>query len=154
MKYNKENLELVSKIIVDNLTLDLLPKKWRKRNSVKGGSKMFGHCHTASATLQKVFGTENIKLYRALDEEDIWHWWCVDKDDTRIDLTSSQYYGGRVPPYESGEKASILGWGYKKRVQEAQKQRDEIRSATREINNIKCEMHEIKDMLKILLDKK
>ena len=43
---------------------------------------------------------------------------------------------------------------YKKRVQEAQKQRDEIRSATREINNIKCEMHEIKDMLKILLDKK
>ena len=118
LKYNTENLELVSKIIVDNLTLDLLPKKWRKRNSVKGGSKMFGHCHTASATLQKVFGTENIKLYRALDEEDIWHWWCVDKDDTRIDLTSSQYYGGRVPPYESGEKASILGWGYKKRVQE------------------------------------
>ena len=43
---------------------------------------------------------------------------------------------------------------YKKRLQEAQKQRDEIRSATREINNIKCEMHEIKDMLKTLLDKK
>ena len=35
----------------------------------------------------------------------------------------------------------------------AQRQRDEIRSATREINNLKCEMHEIKDMLKILLDK-
>ena len=43
---------------------------------------------------------------------------------------------------------------YKKRLQEAQKQRDEIRSATREINNIKCEMHELKDMLKILLDTK
>ena len=43
---------------------------------------------------------------------------------------------------------------YKKRLQEAQRQRDEIRNATREINNIKCEMHEIKDMLKILLDKK
>ena len=43
---------------------------------------------------------------------------------------------------------------YKKRLQEAQKQRDEIRSATREINNLKCEMHEIKDMLKTLLDKK
>ena len=42
---------------------------------------------------------------------------------------------------------------YKNRVKEAQKQRDEIRSATREINNIKCEMHEIKDMLKILLDR-
>ena len=41
----------------------------------------------------------------------------------------------------------------KRRAADAQKQRDEIRSATREINNLKCEMHEIKDMLKILLDK-
>ena len=37
---------------------------------------------------------------------------------------------------------------------EAEKQRDEIRGAVREINNIKCEMHEIKDMLKTLLDRK
>ena len=43
---------------------------------------------------------------------------------------------------------------YKKRLREAQKQRDEIRIATREINNLKCEMHEIKDMLKTLLDRK
>ena len=42
----------------------------------------------------------------------------------------------------------------KRRAADAQRQRDEIRGATREINNIKCEMHEIKDMLKILLDKK
>ena len=42
---------------------------------------------------------------------------------------------------------------YKKRIREAQKQRDELRSATREINNIKCEMHEIKDMLKTLMDR-
>ena len=41
----------------------------------------------------------------------------------------------------------------KQRAEAAQRQRDEIRSATREINNLKCEMHEIKDMLKILLDK-
>jgi len=39
----------------------------------------------------------------------------------------------------------------KKRAAEAQKQRDEIRGATREINTLKCEMHEIKDMLKTLL---
>ena len=43
---------------------------------------------------------------------------------------------------------------YKKRLQEAQRQRDEIRTATREINTLKCEMHEIKDMLKTLLDRK
>ena len=41
----------------------------------------------------------------------------------------------------------------KRRAEEAQRQRDEIRSATREINTLKCEMHEIKDMLKTLLDR-
>ena len=41
----------------------------------------------------------------------------------------------------------------KKRAADAQRQRDEIRNALREINNIKCEMHEIKSMLKTLLDK-
>ena len=41
----------------------------------------------------------------------------------------------------------------KRRAEEAQRQRDEIRGATREINNLKCVMHEIKDMLKTLLDK-
>ncbi len=41
----------------------------------------------------------------------------------------------------------------KRRAAEAQQQRDEIRGATREINTLKCEMHEIKDMLKTLLDR-
>ena len=114
ISYDEENLEKVSKLIVENLTPDLIPKKWRKRNSI---TPMFGHCHTASACLQKVFGTENIKLYRALDEEDIWHWWCVDKNEKVIDLTADQYYTlGRIPPYDKGEKASMLGWSYKNRV--------------------------------------
>ena len=41
----------------------------------------------------------------------------------------------------------------KKRAEAAQKQRDEIRSATREINTIKNEMHDIKSMIKTLLDR-
>ncbi len=41
----------------------------------------------------------------------------------------------------------------KRRAADAQRQRDEIRGATREINTLKCEMHEIKSMLKILLDR-
>ena len=41
----------------------------------------------------------------------------------------------------------------KRRAEEAQRQRDEIRGATREINNLKCEMHEIKTMLKTLVDR-
>ena len=36
----------------------------------------------------------------------------------------------------------------KRRAEEAQQQRDEIRNATREINSLKSEMHEIKSLLK------
>ena len=41
----------------------------------------------------------------------------------------------------------------KKRAQEAQESRDDIRTATREINNIKSEMHEIKSLLEKLVSK-
>ena len=41
----------------------------------------------------------------------------------------------------------------KKRADEAQRQRDEIRNTTREINILKCEMHEIKDMLTELINR-
>ena len=41
----------------------------------------------------------------------------------------------------------------KQRAESAQRQRDAFRNANREINNIKSEMHEIKSMLKTLLDK-
>jgi hypothetical protein len=40
------------------------------------------------------------------------------------------------------------------RSKASQKQRDELRDATREINNIKCEMHEIKSLLQQLVGKK
>jgi len=40
-----------------------------------------------------------------------------------------------------------------KRAKAAQEQRDALRSATREINNIKCEMHEIKSLLIQLVSK-
>lgn len=114
MEYNENNLKMVSDIIVKNLTPDLLPKKWVERNST---NPMFGHCHTSSACLQKIFGSKNIKLYRAIDDEDIWHWWAVDKEGKRIDLTADQYYSvGRTPPYDAGEKSSMLGFGYRTRV--------------------------------------
>jgi hypothetical protein len=114
MEYNKKNLKLVTDVIMKHLTPDLLPKKWVERNS---NNPMFGHCHTASGCLQKVFGTKNIKLYRALDDEQIWHWWVVDVNGDLIDLTAEQYYSqGRNPPYNDGTKASILGFDYRKRV--------------------------------------
>ena len=114
-EYNELNLKRVSDSIVFNLTPDLLPKKWIERNSK---NPMFGHCHTASACLQKIFGSKNIKLYRALDDEGIWHWWVKDCNDVIIDLTADQYLStGRNPPsYDIGQKASMLGFGYRTRV--------------------------------------
>ena len=40
----------------------------------------------------------------------------------------------------------------KRRAEEAQQQRDEIRNATREINSLKSEMHEIKYLLNKLVE--
>jgi len=39
------------------------------------------------------------------------------------------------------------------RSRAAQKQRDELRDAVRDINNLKCEMHEIKNLLLQLVEK-
>jgi len=112
--YNGDNVKQACQTIKNSLSSDLLPKKWIERNKT---NPMFGHCHTASGCLQKVFGTKNIKLYRALDDEDIWHWWVVDVNGQLIDLTADQYYSqGRNPPYDDGTKASILGFDYRKRV--------------------------------------
>jgi hypothetical protein len=41
----------------------------------------------------------------------------------------------------------------KKRQADAQAERDKLRDVTREVNEIKCEMHDIKNMLTQLLNK-
>ena len=128
MDYNEENLELVSDLILKNLTPDLLPKNMRKRNSI---NLAFGHCHTASACLQKIFGTKELKLYRAQDWCDIWHWWAVDTNGKIIDLTANQYREwGKEPPYKRGQKASMLGFSYRTRtlelVERVKKELDKI----------------------------
>ena len=40
-----------------------------------------------------------------------------------------------------------------KRARAAQEQRDQIRETTREINSLKCEMHEIKSLLQEIVGK-
>jgi hypothetical protein len=112
--YNQQTIKVISELIVKNLTIDLLPKKWINRNR---SNTMFGHCHNASGCLYRVFGPKALHMYRGLDDEGIWHWWVVDKDNVLIDLTSDQYISvGRIPPYNKSEKAGMLGFEYKKRV--------------------------------------
>lgn len=41
----------------------------------------------------------------------------------------------------------------KKRAAAAQQERDKLRDVTREVNEIKCEMHEIKNLLTQILEK-
>ena len=55
---------------------------------------------------------------------------------------------------DTGSNAIINKNAYevaKRRAEEAQRQRDEIRDTNRELNNLKCEMHEIKSLLKQLV---
>jgi hypothetical protein len=112
--YDKQTLTIISDLIQKNLTPDLIPKKWVERNST---NPTFGHCHNASGCLYRIFGSKNVKLHRALDDEGIYHWWVVDKFGEIIDLTADQYYStGRTPPYDKGEKAGLLGFDYRKRV--------------------------------------
>lgn len=114
IEYNEENLKLVSDLIKKNLTPDLLPKSWVQRNA---RNRDFGHCHNASGCLYKIFGPQNVRLHRALDDEGIYHWWIIDKNGKLIDLTEGQYTEeGRTAPHANGEKASLLGFEYKKRV--------------------------------------
>ena len=43
---------------------------------------------------------------------------------------------------------------YMESMKQRKKERDQLRDAVRDINNLKCEMHEIKSLLLQLVDKK
>jgi hypothetical protein len=121
LSFTNSNITKVKKSILNNLSFDLLPKKWYGINE---SNLTFGHCHNATGTFYLIFGSENVHMYRAYDEktskqlnENFYHWWIVDKDSQIIDLTSSQYSQSYVKKlYKIGEKGSILGFDYKKRV--------------------------------------
>jgi hypothetical protein len=116
LKYNRTNLKRVSRSITNNLTTDLLPKKYRVENAE---NPMFGHCHTASGCLYKVFGSDALHMFRAVDRREIWHWWVEDRDKNVIDLTANQYPSSVVGKlYKKGEKSAMLGFAYRKRVLE------------------------------------
>ena len=117
MNYTEENLNRVIESIRCNLSIDLLPKKMQERNIHGGSNGTYGHCHTASGVIYKIFGSKNVHMYRALDDESLYHWWIVDKNGKLVDPTHEQYtLLGRTPPYAQGKKASMLGFEYRKRV--------------------------------------
>ena len=66
-----------------------------------------------------------------------------DKKDLERDMSSSAIVNTNKNAYEIA----------KRRARDAQKERDNLRDVTREVNEIKCEMHDIKNMLTQLLEK-
>ena len=66
-----------------------------------------------------------------------------DHSDLARDTTSGAIVNTNVSAYEAAVK----------RARNAQASKDELRSAVRDINNLKCEMHEIKNLLLQLVDK-
>ena len=70
------------------------------------------------------------------------------ESDLVRDMNSTAIINRNKSAYEMAKKRAEQA---KKKLIEEEEQRDSIRNATREINTLKCEMHEIKDMLKTLL---
>ena len=66
------------------------------------------------------------------------------------DMNSTAIVNRNRRAYEMAKKRSEDA---KRKLIEEEEQRDSIRNATREINTLKCEMHEIKHLLQQLVDK-
>lgn len=67
-----------------------------------------------------------------------------DHSDLARDTTSGAIVNTNVSAYEAAVK----------RARNAQASKNELRDAVRDINNLKCEMHEIKTLLLQLVDNK
>lgn len=116
LEWNETNKNRVINSIISKLTPDLLPKKFRKENE---SNPMYGHCHTSSGCFYKIFGSKHVHMYRGLDKFGIYHWWIQDRQGNIVDVTESQYSKDEVRRIHSiGEKKSMLGFDYRKRVEE------------------------------------
>jgi predicted RNase H-like nuclease (RuvC/YqgF family) len=70
--------------------------------------------------------------------------------DLARDINSTAIINRNKSAYEMAKRRSEQA---RKKLLEEEEQRDTIRNATREINTLKSEMHEIKNLLQQLVDK-
>ena len=108
------NVALVSQSIKRNETPDLLQRQHIEINKRRNG---FGFCHTDAGASYIIFGSQNLRLMRAKDNQGIYHWWVADNDNNIIDLTAQQYSASELKRlYANGEKSGLLGFRYRPRV--------------------------------------
>ena len=108
-----DDLEMVSKLIVNNLELKFCPSKYREMNF---GNKLLGHCYHATQALYYFFADANLKVMCAKCKVVDAHWWLQDGDKI-IDITAPQYDSLEVdPPYDKGKESKWYGWKYRPHV--------------------------------------
>ena len=107
--YPMTEIESVMESIANNLTPEMVTKKYREENE---SNKMFGHCYHSSQALFYLMDTDVLEQRTAIDYHDCSHWWLVDKTTEKIyDITADQYYHvGQTPPYAKGVKKPWYGW--------------------------------------------
>ena len=107
--YPMTEIESVMGSIANNLTPELVTKKYREENAT---NPMFGHCYHSSQALFYLMDTDILEQRTAIDYHDCSHWWLVDKTTEKIyDITADQYYHvGQTPPYAKGVKKPWYGW--------------------------------------------
>lgn len=102
-----EDLEKVSKLILDNLELKYCPKKYREKNKT---NPLFGYCYLTTQCLYYFFLDADLKIMSSKCNIAGAHWWLED-DEKIIDLTADQYYSiGKEPPYKTGKESKWYGW--------------------------------------------
>ena len=105
--YTHEITESVMKVIQNQLSPDLLTKKYREENVT---NPMYGHCYHSTQALFYLLDTDKLVPMSGIDYRNDTHWWLQD-GETIYDVTADQYYSvGQVPPYATGKKTAWYGW--------------------------------------------
>ena len=107
--YPMTEIESVMGSIVNNLTPEMVSKKYREENAT---NSMFGHCYHSSQALFYLMDTDVLEQRTAIDYHNEAHWWLVDNTTNKVyDITADQYYHfGQTPPYVDGKKKPWYGW--------------------------------------------
>ena len=105
--YEPAVIHAISRIIADQLTPDLLTKKYREENAT---NPMFGHCYHSTQALFYLMDTDKLVPMSGIDYRNDTHWWLQDGEIV-YDVTAEQYWSvGQNPPYDTGKKTSWYGW--------------------------------------------
>lgn len=105
--YEPAMIHAISNIIAQQLTPDLLTKKYREENV---RNPMFGHCYHSTQALFYLMDTDKLIPMSGIDYRNDTHWWLQD-GETIYDVTADQYYSvGQKPPYDTGKRTQWYGW--------------------------------------------